>query len=259
MPIYRLVVEYDGTAFCGWQVQPNLPTIQKALEDAAATALRHAVTMVGSGRTDTGVHARGQVAHFITESEVDAHALLASLNGILPREIAVRSLSRAHDGFHARYDARLRRYHYYVTTGFRALDRHVRWRIHPGTDFGLMNRAAEQLVGRHDFDAFCRTQSETKNRVCDVRLAQWIQESADGDWRFEITADRFLHGMVRSIVGTLIEIGLNKRRAEDIPEIMTAADRRRAGPAAPAHGLVLEHVCYSIPDTDSEFRSSETV
>lgn len=245
MPTYRLTVEYDGAGFCGWQVQPGQPTIQQALEDAASTALRTSVSIVGSGRTDAGVHARGQVAHFVINEEIDTYGLLASLNGLLPVGIAVRSITRAEDGFHARYDARLRLYHYYVTTGYRALDRHIRWRIRSETDFDLMNQAARLLEGEHDFDAFCRTQSGTENRICHVHTAVWLRESLEGDWRFEITANRFLHGMVRTIVGTLLEVGHGKRPISDVSRILASADRREAGPSAPSFGLVLERVCYS--------------
>ena len=245
MPTYRLTVEYDGGDFCGWQVQPGLPTIQQALEEAASTALRRRVGIVGSGRTDTGVHARAQVAHFVLEEEVDPYSLLASLNGILPDSIAVRSLERATDGFHARFDARLRHYHYYVTTGFRALDRHTRYRIRPDTDFDLMNLAAGLLYGEQNFSTFCRTQSETENRICHVHRAVWIRESHEGDWYFEIAADRFLYGMVRTIVGTLLEIGQGKREVEDLPRILMLKDRRSAGPAVPPFGLILEKVCYA--------------
>lgn len=247
MPTYRMTVEYDGTNFCGWQVQAGEPTVQELLEDALETALRKRVDVVGSGRTDSGVHARGQVAHFRLDPAIDTYRLLASLNGILPRSVAVRSLEQTQDEFHARFDARLRRYHYYITTGFRALDRHVRWRVRPEPDFEKMKRAADDLLGEQDFDSFCITQSETENRVCTVYVARWIPESDDGDWRFEIAADRFLHGMVRAIVGTLLEIGHGKRPTDDIPRILARKDRREAGPSVPALGLVLERVEYDAP------------
>lgn len=246
MPTYRLTIEYDGTSFSGWQVQPSDPSIQKELEDALATALREPISVTGSGRTDAGVHARGQVAHFTTNQHVDTYRLLAALNGLLPRTIAVRAVEQAPDGFHARYDARLRRYHYYVSTGFRALDRHMRWHVRPAPDFERMNEAAADLLGTRDFDAFCRTQSDTRNRICTVHAARWVRETDAGDWRFEIAADRFLHGMVRGIVGTLLEIGRGKRPVNDIPRILSLKDRREAGPAAPAHGLVLEEVSYAV-------------
>lgn len=247
MPTYRLTIEYDGGEFNGWQVQPGQPTVQQTLEDAASTALREDIRIVGSGRTDSGVHARGQVAHFVIDEEIDPHSLRASLNGILPVSVAVRSIERAPDGFHARYDARLRRYHYYVTTGFRALDRHLRFRVRSETDFDLMNEAALFFHGEHDFDTFCRTQSETVNRVCRVQRAVWVRESDEGDWHFAISADRFLHGMVRAIVGTLLEVGRKTRAPDEIPRILERKDRQAAGPAAPAFGLVLEQVCYTGP------------
>ena len=244
MPTYRMMIEYDGTGFCGWQTQPGVMTVQHALEQALATVMGKHVNIVGSGRTDSGVHARGQVAHFTSEIPVDEYRLLASLNGLVPRSIAVRSLRETSPDFHARYDARLRRYHYYVSTNFRALDRHFRWHVRPAPDFDLMNRAALDLLGEHDFSTFCRTRSETENRICRLETARWTPETYAGDWRFEIAADRFLHGMVRTIVGTLLEIGHGKRSAQTLLHIVEAQDRRVAGPAVPAFGLVLEEVVY---------------
>ncbi len=249
MPVYRMTIEYDGAPFSGWQIQPGRPTVQAALEEALAKALRTPTGIVGAGRTDAGVHARGQVAHFLADalprnSTIHIRRLLASLNGLLPDAIAVRTLAVAPDGFHARYDARLRRYRYYIATGFRALDRHMRVHIRPEPDLALMQAAADTILGEHDFDTFCRTQSETKNRVCTLYEARWTDESGDGDAYLEITGNRFLHGMVRAIAGTLLEIGHGKRPVDDMARLLARKDRRAAGPSAPAHGLVLEEVVY---------------
>ncbi len=244
MPTFRLLIAYDGTDFYGWQTQPDRPTVQAALEAAAATALRTPVSIVGSGRTDAGVHARGQTAHFTTGVPVDPRRLRNALNGILPKSIGVLDVAPAPDGFHARYDARRRRYHYYVSLAPRPLECRWRYVMHAPPDFDRMNEAARDLLGTHDFSAFCRTKSETENRVCTVAEARWVAGEREGDRHFRIVADRFLHGMVRAVVGTLFEVGRGRRPVDDLPRVLATGDRREAGPAAPAHGLVLEHVGY---------------
>ena len=245
MPTLRLLVEYDGTDFHGWQRQPTGPSVQAALEGALAVILRAPVGVVGAGRTDTGVHARGQVA--TVETDADPRRLLASLRGLLPASVAVRCAEAAPAGFHARFSATSRTYHYHVATAARALDARTRVVLRARTDFDAMNRAAQALVGRHECSAFCRTRSETTNRTCAVETARWVPEGRPGDWRFEITADRFVHGMVRAVVGTLLEVGRGRRPETALADALATHDRRMAGPAAPPHGLVLHHVGYPDP------------
>lgn len=257
----RLDLEYDGTAFAGWQVQPGERTVQGVVEDALAVVWRTHVAVAGSGRTDAGVHARGQVAHVVVPDGVALDGqpaaldrLARSLGGLLPRDVALTALAVAPDGFHARYDARRRTYHYRIATAPRALDRHTRLVVRHALDLAAMNAAAAHLVGRHHFGAFCRTQSETENRVCTVEDAVWEPEKdgwdgnrREGDWRFRVSADRFLHGMVRAFVGTLLQVGRRRLPVDAIPEILASEDRRQAGPAAPPHGLVLWRVEYRDP------------
>ncbi|NNE35144.1 MAG: tRNA pseudouridine(38-40) synthase TruA [Rhodothermales bacterium] len=252
MSRYKILLEYEGTNYHGWQVQKGETTVQEELEKALSTVLRRHIGVVGSGRTDAGVHARGQVAHFDGDDSADLKRLCHSLNGLLPDDIAVVSVQPAHDAFHARYDATARRYRYFVTTRPAALERRFRSHVHASTDFDLMNRAATALITTTDFSSFCRTQSETKNRVCSVSIARWVSEPAIGFHFFEVEADRFLHGMVRAIVGTLLEIGRGLRATADIETVLSAHDRRAAGPAAPACGLVLEEVTYpGAPRSDT--------
>lgn len=243
---YRMLVEYDGTDYHGWQIQPNKPTVQETIEEALGTVLRRPTSLIGSGRTDAGVHARGQVAHFDSEQSIDTYRIKGSLNGVLPAAIGVQDIAQTHETFHARYDARLRSYRYYVCASKSPLSRAYRHLIKPVPDFEVMNRAAKALLGEHDFSTFCRAKSETKNRICNIQRAEWINEQFPGHWVFEISANRFLHGMVRAIVGTLLEVGHGRRDPSKLKDCLAAGDRTSAGPAAPAHGLVLESVRYDV-------------
>lgn len=248
MPRYRLDVEYDGAKFAGWQIQPGQTTVQGALEQALRVLCRVDVPVVGSGRTDAGVHARGQVAHFDLEAPLPTvYRTTRALNGLVGPYIAVRNLHETHPAFHARYDAIRRVYRYQVATVPMVLERGMRVELRPAPDFSRMNEAAVALLGTHHFGAFCRAKSDTENRVCTLYEAAWHPEERSGMWYFRVSGNRFLHGMVRALVGTLLQIGRDQRPAEDLVHLLTHPDRTLAGPAAPPQGLILDEVHYPEP------------
>lgn len=237
-----LVIEYDGAAYAGWQRQPDRPTVQAALEEAAAAILRERTTVHGAGRTDAGVHARGQVANFRTSSALDPSRIARGLNALLPPDIAVLSCREADPSFHARFDAVARRYSYVISTVPPALDRGRVWHLRAALDPGPMGEAAAAVRGEHDFSSFCRADAAAVNRRCVVTAAGWT--GAGGRLTFSITANRFLHGMVRSLVGTMADVGRGHTTIDAFLRMLASADRRDGGPAAPACGLTLEEVLY---------------
>jgi tRNA pseudouridine38-40 synthase len=233
-------VAYDGTAYSGFQIQPNAPTVQGELERVLAVMCGEPVRITGAGRTDAGVHATGQVIDLRTTSGLGAEELERGVNALLPEDIAISDLEPAEDSFHARFSATGRTYEYRIRT---AAVREPLWtrREHwyPGElDVAAMRAAAAHLVGRHDFAAFAAGESGERT----VERAEWISEGSV--LRFEIEADGFLRGMVRGIVGTLMWAGRAKMTVQRFAEVLEARDRALGGPSAPAKGLCLVAVRY---------------
>jgi len=241
----KLILEYDGTRYHGWQRQKNAPTIQEAVEQALARLTGEAIRVIGSGRTDAGVHALAQVASFHTASTLPLSAFLNGLNSLLPLDIAILDVAEAPRDFHARKSARAKTYEY------RILNRPVRSPLHRGYSWWIsqplnlsaMQAAAAALLGEHDFSAFQASGSSVKNSVRRITRADWIETPAD-TLIFTITATGFLRGMVRSLTGTMVEVGRGKRRPEDLAGLLQTGERRRTGPTAPPQGLFLMEVVY---------------
>ncbi len=241
----RLLLEYDGSAYHGWQRQKNALTIQEVLETALARLTGEAIKVHGSGRTDSGVHARGQVANFHTASHIPLKAFYAGLNSLLPRDIAVLDAAEAPLDFHARKSVRSKTYEYRILNRRQPspLSRRYAWVVREVLDLEAMIQAAAVLPGEHDFSAFKASGGAPGHAVRRVLSAAWHQGDA-GRLRFFITANGFLRGMVRSLVGTMVEIGLGKRPPEDLGGLLKSGDRAGAGPTAPAQGLFLVEVLY---------------
>jgi tRNA pseudouridine38-40 synthase len=241
----RLLLEYDGTRYHGWQRQKNAATIQETLETALKRLTGEAVRLNASGRTDAGVHALGQVANFHTASRIPLKAFEQGLNSLLPPDIAILEAREAHPEFHARKSARAKTYEYRILNRPQrsALHQHYGWWIGAPLDLEAMARAAAALPGEHDFSAFRAAGSDNKNPVRRVLECQW--RSHPGGWlRFTISANGFLRGMVRSLVGTMVEAGRGKAAPESLAELLRRPDRSRAGPTAPPQGLYLVGVAY---------------
>ena len=274
---YSIKLSYCGKDFCGWQVQPNAPSVQQTLEQALATLLREPAGVTGAGRTDTGVNAIGYIAHFDAAEGLDTAQLAYKLNAILPRSIVVHDIAPASPDFHARFNATEREYTYFLHRSKDPFADSWSWLYtFPEVDFDLMNEAAQALIGRHDFRCFEKSGTDSKTSICTVVQACWQRytpthlaltgRDGGGDyWYFRISADRFLRNMVRAIVGTLLEVGRGKRSPEEFralilpaeaapapsldeaaPEEKTpaAAWRSQAGESVPGHALFLSGIRY---------------
>lgn len=240
---YFIYLEFDGSAYSGWQIQPHSPSVQQTLEEALALFLRQNVSVTGAGRTDAGVHASEMVAHFDLDKPQDCGWMRGKLNGILPQDIAVHRIVPVKADAHARFDATARTYKYYVTLNKSAFNRNYSWFLPNEPDFEMMNRAAEILMKTVDFTSFSKLHTDTRTNDCHVTEAGW-EMLPDGRWVFTITADRFLRNMVRAIVGTLMEVGRGRLTIEGFQRIIDSKDRCSAGDSAPAQGLFLYKIVY---------------
>jgi len=240
----KLTLSYDGTEFHGWQIQPHLRTIQGELQQALEKLFNHEVNVTGSGRTDAGVHAHGQVANAETIRTMDTDAVLRGVNALLPAEIRVMLVEEVSLEFHARRSARSKTYEYHVWRNPIVSPFHNRYvyAFRYPLDEDAMDRGTKYFVGTHDFTSFCAAATEIGDRTRTIFEACW--DRSDITWVFRIRGNGFLQYMVRTIAGTLIQIGQGRLRPEQLVEIFEARDRRFAGPSLPAQGLHLVQVEY---------------
>ena len=256
---YILSLSYDGSAFCGWQIQPSSPSVQQCLEEALAKLCGGPVPVTGAGRTDTGVHAADYVCHFDLTGNLpfEASDFCYKLNAILPRSIVVHAVLPTTDDFHARFSATQRSYTYFIHRKKDPFVAAYSWQCgFPDLDFDTMNQACRYLLGTHDFSCFEKTGGANKTSICTITEAFWkpyvpslysvIPSEAKEShyWYFRVSADRFLRNMVRAIVGTLIEVGRGKHDPAWVKELIETGTRSEAGESVPGHALFLGKISY---------------
>ncbi len=242
----RLELQYDGTDFHGWQIQSNLATIQGTLTEAIRSVTAERVHVIASGRTDAGVHALAQVCNFLTESKIPASSLQKALNSQLCPAIRVMKIGEVASDFHSRYQARAKYYRYRLLKDKWCSPFDYRYVHHypRALDLESMSRAAEQVLGEHDFSAFCDADSEVESRVRHVLSSFFVFDTRRNLIEYNICANGFLHHMVRNIVGTFLEVGKGSLGVGSVGTILESRNRSNAGPTAPAKGLFLVSVSY---------------
>lgn len=238
-----LWLSFDGTAYHGWQIQPNGMSVQEKVQQCLSTLFSQPIAVTGAGRTDSGVHARTMVCHFDIDKELDTDQLCYRLNHILPRDISCQRAEHVSEEMHARFSAKRRTYRYFIHTQRDPFLRHYSVETHWKLDFEMMNEAAQWLTKQDDFKAFCKAGADNKTTLCQVTTAQWVSTSPT-TWYFEIAANRFLRNMVRAVVGTLFEVGRHRMTLEQFRKVVTTGIRSDAGESMPAHGLFLWDIEY---------------
>jgi tRNA pseudouridine38-40 synthase len=244
---YRLLLAYDGTPYSGWQIQPTGVSIQAVLEAAASTLLKVHTPIAGSGRTDAGVHALGQVAHFTADQPLDLFQFQRSMNGMLPKEIRILQVEQVADTFHARFSAtgKIYRYHLCLEPVYSPFRRLYAWHHRGKVDRSLMRAAADQFIGTHNFSSFANSANEGSAAKNPVRTIERIEIfERDGEVQIEFEGNGFLYRMVRNLVGMIMAVATGKRSLEEIDHLLATQDRRVAPMGAPAHGLFLVKVKY---------------
>lgn len=241
----KLIIEYDGTNYHGWQIQKNAVTIQEHVEKALRQLLGVQTGVTGCSRTDVGVHAYGQVAHFFTDSTIPGEKFSYALNNLLPRDIVVQKSEEVPEDFHSRYSSKGKKYRYLICNSAHqsALMRNRACHVRPELDFEQMRKAAAHFVGEHDFAAFQATGGQVRSTVREI-YSMNVSRKEDKLIELEVSGNGFLYNMIRIIAGTLIYVGMGKIRESDIPGIIGGLDRTRAGKTAPAQGLYLMEIYY---------------
>ncbi len=241
----KLVIEYDGTNYHGWQVQPNGLTIQEVLQEKIAVMTRHPVHLAASGRTDAGVHAWGQVANFLTATSIPLEGLLHGLNSLLPPDIVIQTVEEAPLEFRAQFSAKRKTYRYQILNSKvpSAIYRRYSWYVRSPLALPAMQKACQGLLGRKDFSSFQGAHADTLHPVREIFKAEWARESPSL-LAFMIEGEGFLKHMVRNLIGTLVAVGKGKMSGEEFNRILEARDRRQAGVTAPPQGLFLVKVEY---------------
>jgi len=244
MKNYKLKIEYNGTNFSGWQIQPNVPTVQAEITSALKQITGSEINLIGSGRTDSGVHALGQVANFQIDNELDIRKAKHSLNSLLSKNIAISEFEEVDVDFHSRFDAKLRSYLYIFTNNKSPFHNDYSYNYSPifNLKIEMLNKISKNILGEHDFTSFSKKNTDTENMICAVSLAKW--RKVKNQIVFRIDGNRFLHGMVRTIVGTVLEIAEKNKLNHEINTIIAAKNRDVAGRSVPAKGLFLLDVKY---------------
>ncbi|WP_373521580.1 tRNA pseudouridine(38-40) synthase TruA [Aquiflexum sp.] len=240
---YFLELAYKGTRYHGWQIQKNAHSVQAELENAISIILGQPTSIMGSGRTDTGVHASQQFVHFDAQEELVEKDFIKKLNAIIPKDISGYSLKRVHEDAHTRFDALWRSYVYKISLRKNPFEQEYSWLFHKNVDIEKMNEAASMLLRYEDFQCFSKVRTDVTHFNCKIKEAYW--EQIDQQLLFHITANRFLRGMVRAIVGTLTNVGTDKLSIDQFVDILESKDRTQAKSSAPAHGLYLCKIIYS--------------